>query len=91
MVGEATAENGGDRHGVVTRVAIQLGVSSESVGGWVKQAEIDRGLQNGLPTYERQRLAELGEGEPRTAASKRDPQAASTLFSGGARPATATL
>jgi transposase len=59
MVKEAIAEHGGDRHGVVTRVAIQLGVGSESLRSWVKQAEIDGGLRPGLTTDERQRMAEL--------------------------------
>ena len=30
MVKEAIAEAGGERHGVVTRIAVQLGVGSES-------------------------------------------------------------
>jgi transposase len=59
LVRESIAENGGERHGVITRVAIQLGVGSESLRSWVKQAEIDGGLRPGLTTDERQRLAEL--------------------------------
>jgi transposase len=59
MVRESIAENGGERHGVITRVAIQLGVGSESLRAWVKQAEIDGGLRPGLTSDEGQRLAEL--------------------------------
>lgn len=59
MVREAIAESGGERHGVVTRVATQVGVGSESLRQWVKQAEIDGGLRPGLTSDERRRLAEL--------------------------------
>ena len=59
MVREAIAESGGERHGVITRVAIQLGVGSESLRGWFKQAEIDGGLRAGLNTDERKRIVEL--------------------------------
>ena len=34
-------QHAGDRHGVVTRVAQQLGVGPESLRNWVKQTEID--------------------------------------------------
>lgn len=37
MVREAIAENGGDRPGIVTRVATQIGVGSESLRQWVRQ------------------------------------------------------
>src|SRR5215470_7986041 len=33
----------GERHGVVTRVAVQLGLWSETLRHWVRQAEIDNG------------------------------------------------
>ena len=42
MVREAIAENGGQRHGVITRVAIQLGIGSKRLRNWVKRAEIER-------------------------------------------------
>ncbi len=59
MVREAIAENGGDRHGIVTRVATQIGVGSESLRQWVRRAEIDGHLRPGLTTDERKRLADL--------------------------------
>jgi transposase len=59
MVKEAIAQAGGQRHGVVTRVAIQLGLGSETLRQWVKRAEIDSGERAGLTTDERQRVAEL--------------------------------
>jgi transposase len=54
-----TAEQNGDRHGVVTRVARQLGVGTESLRGWVKQAEIDQGRRAGTTSVEKERLAQL--------------------------------
>jgi transposase len=58
MVREAVAE-GGESFGVVTRVARQLGIGSESLRNWVKQAEIDGGQRPGVTTEERRRIAEL--------------------------------
>src|SRR5215471_11023538 len=47
MVRGAIAENG-ERFGVVTRVARQLGIGPESLRNWVKQAEIDDGKRPGV-------------------------------------------
>ncbi len=58
MVHEAIAESG-ERVGAVTRVAKQLGIGSESLRNWVKQAEIDSGKRPGVTTAEQQRIAEL--------------------------------
>src|SRR5262249_20248944 len=58
MVREAIAENG-ERVGVVTRVARQLGIGPESLRNWVKQAEIDEGKRPGVTSEERRRMAEL--------------------------------
>ena len=59
MVAETVAAQGGERHGVVTRVAHQLGIGVESLRYWVKQAEIDAGTRPGTTTEERRRLVEL--------------------------------
>ncbi len=56
---EASIAETGERFGVVTRVARQLGVGPESVRNWIKQAEIDKGQRPGLSTEERRRLVEL--------------------------------
>jgi transposase-like protein len=63
MVQEAIAESG-ERFGAVTRVARQLGVGTESLRNWAKQAEIDGGQRPGVSSMERRCIAEL---ERRTA------------------------
>jgi transposase len=54
-----TIEQTGERFGVITRVARQLGIGSESLRGWVRQAEVDGGSRPGVTTEERRRIAEL--------------------------------
>ncbi len=46
-------------HGIITRIARQLGVGTESLRLWVKQAEIDAGNRRGTTTEERQEITEL--------------------------------
>ena len=58
MVEEAIKETG-ERHGVVTRVAVQLGLGSETLRHRVKQAEINNGRRPGITTKDQQRIAEL--------------------------------
>lgn len=59
MVQQAIAEANGERFGVVTRVARQLGVGTESVRNWVREAERDSGTRPGPSAEERRRIAEL--------------------------------
>ena len=54
-----TIQQTGQRVGVITRIARQLGIGAESLRGWVRQAEVDGGRRPGVPTAERQRIAEL--------------------------------
>jgi transposase len=52
-------EQTGERLGAIARVGDQLGINRETLRNWVKQAEIDGGKRPGIPTAERQRIAEL--------------------------------
>lgn len=52
-------EQRGERYGVITRVARELGVGAESLRGWVNQAEVDSGGRPGTSTADAQRIAEL--------------------------------
>ncbi len=58
MVQEAIQQSG-EPHGVITRVARQLGVGSESLRSWVRQAEVAAGQRPGTTTEDAQRIAEL--------------------------------
>src|SRR4051812_20365296 len=58
MVREAIAESG-ERQGAVSRVARQLGIGTESLRNWVKQADIDSGKRPGVTSEEQRRIAEL--------------------------------
>jgi transposase len=54
-----TIEQTGERFGAITRVARQLGIGSESLRSWVRQAEVDGGRRPGVTSTEQQRIAEL--------------------------------
>ena len=58
LVRETIAESG-ERFGVVTRVARQLGIGEESVRKWCRQADIDGGQRPGTTSEEGHRIAEL--------------------------------
>jgi transposase len=49
---EETIKETGERSGVVTRIAVQLGLGSETLRHWVKQAEINGGQRPGVTTRE---------------------------------------
>ena len=58
MVLEVQRETG-EKHGAVTRIAKQLGVGSESLRNWVRQAEVDSGSRPGTSSADAQRIAQL--------------------------------
>ena len=59
MAQELIDEQGGQRFGVVTRVARELGIGTESLRGWLKQADIDGGRRQGTSTADKERIARL--------------------------------
>jgi transposase len=52
-------EQTGTPTGVITRVARQLGIGTESRRRWVRQAEVDGGLRPGTSTQDNERIAAL--------------------------------
>jgi transposase-like protein len=85
-----TIERSGDRHGVVGRVARQVGVGTESLRAWVRQAEVDGGRRPGLPTEDRRRIR-ARQGGSRAPSGQRDPAGGLGFLCAGARPATAEV
>ncbi len=59
MVAEAIEAQGGERFGVITRVARQLGVGTESLRNWVRQAEVDGGTRPGTTSEDTARITAL--------------------------------
>jgi transposase len=58
LVRQLRAELGSD-HGTVKRVATQLGCGTESVRSWVRQADIDEGVEPGTTTADAKRIKDL--------------------------------
>jgi transposase len=49
----------GTSHGTIARVADQIGCGVESLRTWVKQADIDDGVEPGVSSAESRRIKEL--------------------------------
>ncbi len=49
----------GTTHGTIRRVADQIGCGVESLRTWVKQADIDEGVEPGVSSAELKRIKEL--------------------------------
>ena len=79
MVRELRLVDPGDQ-GVVSRVARQLGVGTESLRLWVRQAEVDAGLKPGVTTAEHDELVTLRKENKELRRANDILQAAATFF-----------
>jgi transposase-like protein len=60
-----------DQKRSITDVARELGVVEQTLGNWVRQARIDRGLVEGTSSEDRARISDL-EGQVKRLTSERD-------------------
>jgi transposase len=56
---QQSIEESGERWGVISRVARQLGVGEQTLRNWVERSEIDTGKRPGTTTEDKARIAEL--------------------------------
>lgn len=64
----------------ITSVAAKFGVSSETVGKWVRQAEADAGIRPGTTSAESAAIKRLRRGERRVAPGERDLEGSIAFF-----------
>src|SRR5258708_36567030 len=83
---EETMREIGERHGVETRIAVQLGLGSETLRHWVKQAEIDNGQRPGITTKDEQRIVELEKEVRELRRGEGTLKGAAGVFAGGRPP-----
>ena len=79
MVQDLRREDPNDK-GIITRVARQLGVGSESLRNWVKQSDIDDGNRRGLTSDEQAELKALRKENCELRRAKDILQSAATFF-----------
>lgn len=79
MVLELRRDDPGD-HGVINRVARQLGVGSESLRHWVKRAELEAGVRAGMTDAERDEVVALRKENRELKRANAILQAASAFF-----------
>jgi transposase len=79
MALETIAETG-ERQGVASRIARQLGIGTETLRTWFKRAEVDGGRRPGVPTEQQRRLAELEQGVRELRRANEILKAASAFF-----------
>ncbi len=56
---QQSIEETGERWGVVSRVARQLGTGEQTLRNWSERADVDAGRRPGVTTEDKQRIAEL--------------------------------
>jgi transposase len=56
---QPSIEETGERWGVVSRVARQLGIGEQTLRNWVERADVDAGRRPGVTTEGKERIAEL--------------------------------
>ena len=56
---QQSIEESGERWGVVSRVARQLGIGEQTLRNWVERADIDAGKRPSVTTEDKARIAEL--------------------------------
>ncbi|MFZ2346691.1 MAG: IS3 family transposase, partial [Candidatus Microthrix parvicella] len=81
----------GTDHGTVKRVATQLGIGTESLRAWVKQADIDAGAKPGMTSVEAARIKELEQENRELKRTNEILRKASAFRPGGARPPVSDL
>jgi transposase len=59
MVLEEFEAGDGEQFGVITRIARQLDIGTESLRAWVRQAQVDRGKRPGATSEDKRRISEL--------------------------------
>ena len=79
MVLDLRAEDPND-HGIITRVARQLGIGTESLRNWVTDADDNTGQRSGLSTEDQAELRELRKENRELKRSNAILQAAASFF-----------
>src|ERR1700712_1377439 len=76
----------GTSHGTVQRVADQIGCGVESLRTWVKQADIDEGVEPGVTTAETRQIRELEQASRELRRANDLLKRASAFFTGALDP-----
>ena len=69
---QQSIEETGERWGVVSRVARQLGIGEQTLRNWVERADVDAGRPPGVTTEGKGANRRAGKGEPGASKSQRN-------------------